>query len=67
MAVRIGGDAGPEPDRLVAGGPKAVAERLAGFVADGFTCLNFWLSGDRADQRERLAREVLPAVRDLAT
>ena len=67
VAVRVGGDAGPEPDRLVAGEPKAVAERLAGFVADGFTCLNFWLSGDRADQRERLAREVLPAVRDLAT
>ena len=67
VSVRVGGDPGPDPDRLVTGGPGAVAERLAGFVADGFTCLNFWLSGDRADQRERLASEVLPAVRDLAT
>lgn len=67
MSVRVGGDPGSDPDRLVAGEPDAVAERLAGFVADGFTCLNFSLSGDRNEQRERVAREVLPAVRDLAT
>ena len=67
VSVRVGGDPGPDPDRLVAGEPGEVAERLAGLVADGFTCLNFWLSGDRNEQRERLASEVLPAVRDLAT
>jgi probable F420-dependent oxidoreductase len=66
VSVRVGGDPAPDPDRLVAGEAGAVAERLAGLVADGFTFLNLWLSGDRAEQRERLAREVLPAVRELS-
>ena len=51
---------------MVAGEPDALAERLASLMADGFTCLNFWFSGDRAEQRERLANDVLPAVRELA-
>jgi hypothetical protein len=36
VSVRVGGDPGSDPDRLVAGEPGAVTERLAGFVADGF-------------------------------
>jgi hypothetical protein len=43
-----------------------VAERLAGLASDGFTRFNFWLSGDRAEQRERLVNDMLPAVRELA-
>jgi len=66
VSVRVGGDPATDPDRMVAGEPDAVAERLASLMADGFTCLNFWLSGDRAEQRERLANDVLPAVRELA-
>lgn len=67
VSVRVGGDPAPDPDRMVAGEPPAVAERLAGLASDGFTCFNVWLSGDRAEQRERLANEVLPAVRKLAS
>jgi len=66
MSVRVGGDLPPDPDRMVAGEPGAVAERLAGLAADGFTCFNVWLSGDRWEQRERLAKDVVPAVRELA-
>jgi alkanesulfonate monooxygenase SsuD/methylene tetrahydromethanopterin reductase-like flavin-dependent oxidoreductase (luciferase family) len=51
---------------MVAGEPDAVAERLAGLAADGFTHFNVWLSGDRWEQRERLAKDVVPAVRELA-
>lgn len=47
----------------VAGGPEEVAETLAGFLRAGFTHLNLSADGDPAEQRERLAAEVLPAVR----
>jgi alkanesulfonate monooxygenase SsuD/methylene tetrahydromethanopterin reductase-like flavin-dependent oxidoreductase (luciferase family) len=51
-------------ESTVVGSAPAVAERLRGFVELGFTGFNFQLSGpDRADQIERLAQEVLPAVR----
>jgi probable F420-dependent oxidoreductase len=66
VSVRVGGDPAPDPDRMVAGEPGAIAERLAGLAADGFSCFNLWLSGDRSEQRERLANDVLPAVRELA-
>jgi alkanesulfonate monooxygenase SsuD/methylene tetrahydromethanopterin reductase-like flavin-dependent oxidoreductase (luciferase family) len=45
---------------LVAGGPEEVARQLAGFVNMGFSLLNLSPAGDGAEQRERLAREVLP-------
>jgi alkanesulfonate monooxygenase SsuD/methylene tetrahydromethanopterin reductase-like flavin-dependent oxidoreductase (luciferase family) len=49
----------------VAGGPEEVAERLAEFLREGFSFLNLSLSpaADGIQQRERLAREVLPILR----
>jgi probable F420-dependent oxidoreductase len=52
----------PNP-RLVTGGPERVAEQLVELVRLGFGTLVFWAWGGEA-QRERLAREVLPMVRD---
>jgi hypothetical protein len=41
-----------------------VAERLLDVVQLGFTAMNFIPAGPgKAEQRERLAREVIPAVR----
>jgi alkanesulfonate monooxygenase SsuD/methylene tetrahydromethanopterin reductase-like flavin-dependent oxidoreductase (luciferase family) len=49
---------------VVSGSPDAVAEQLLGFVKMGFTALNFMPVGAGPDeQAERLAREVIPAVR----
>jgi alkanesulfonate monooxygenase SsuD/methylene tetrahydromethanopterin reductase-like flavin-dependent oxidoreductase (luciferase family) len=49
---------------LVAGTPDVVADQLAGYVRSGFTAFNFKLPGPDPDhQVERLAREVIPAVR----
>jgi len=48
---------------LVAGPPEVVARRLAAFVRGGFTFLNLWPSADTHEQRERLAREVIPILR----
>jgi probable F420-dependent oxidoreductase len=67
VSVRVGGGPPDDPDRMVAGPPDAVAEQLDQLVRMGFTCLNLWLSGDRGEQRERLAREVLPIVREMAS
>jgi alkanesulfonate monooxygenase SsuD/methylene tetrahydromethanopterin reductase-like flavin-dependent oxidoreductase (luciferase family) len=60
VAVRIDERAGEESS-MVAGGPDAVAGRLLDFVRMGFPTLN--LIADGPDQVERLAREVIPAVR----
>jgi probable F420-dependent oxidoreductase len=51
----------PNP-RLVTGGPERVAEQLVEFVRLGFGTLVFWARGG-AEQRARLAEEVLPLVR----
>jgi alkanesulfonate monooxygenase SsuD/methylene tetrahydromethanopterin reductase-like flavin-dependent oxidoreductase (luciferase family) len=49
---------------VVAGPPDAVAERLAGLVRLGFPAMNFLPVGPgTGEQVERLAREVIPAVR----
>ena len=49
---------------VVSGPPDAVAEQLLGFVEMGFTTLNFVVAGPGQDeQAERLAFEVIPAVR----
>ena len=51
-------------DDLVSGPPAAIAERLIGFIGLGFTGFNFLVGGpDRDDQVQRLAEEVIPAVR----
>jgi hypothetical protein len=48
----------------VSGPPAAVIERLESFVELGFSAFNFMLGADGADeQAERLAIEVLPALR----
>jgi hypothetical protein len=49
----------------VAGSAQEVARQLAALVGHGFTLLNVWPTGEAATQRERLAREVFPIVRDL--
>lgn len=48
--------------RVVTGGPGQVAERLVDLCRLGFSVLNIWIRGG-SEQRERLAHEVLPAVR----
>ena len=49
---------------LVAGPPPAVTEQLLAFAAIGFTCFSFTLTGPGTpEQSERLAHEVIPAVR----
>jgi alkanesulfonate monooxygenase SsuD/methylene tetrahydromethanopterin reductase-like flavin-dependent oxidoreductase (luciferase family) len=49
---------------VVAGPAEVVAERLVGLVKLGFTAMNFMPVGPGTDeQAERLAREVVPAVR----
>jgi alkanesulfonate monooxygenase SsuD/methylene tetrahydromethanopterin reductase-like flavin-dependent oxidoreductase (luciferase family) len=49
----------------IAGSPRKVARQLAALARHDFTFLNMWPVGEASVQRERLAREVLPAVRDL--
>jgi alkanesulfonate monooxygenase SsuD/methylene tetrahydromethanopterin reductase-like flavin-dependent oxidoreductase (luciferase family) len=49
----------------VAGSAGKVATQLAAIVRHGFTFVNVWPVGEATMQRVRLAREVLPAVRDL--
>lgn len=51
--------------RVLAGSPDEVARRLTEIAKTGFTCLNLWPRGDRIGGRERLAKEVIPAVRDM--
>lgn len=63
VRVRVGQGPAGDPEREVAGGTEEVLDRLAGLLRMGFTCLNLWLSGDRAEQRELVAREVLPHLR----
>jgi alkanesulfonate monooxygenase SsuD/methylene tetrahydromethanopterin reductase-like flavin-dependent oxidoreductase (luciferase family) len=49
----------------IAGSAEEVARQLADLVRHGFTFLNVWPGGEATRQRERLAREVLPIVREL--
>jgi len=49
----------------IAGSAQEVARQLADVARHGFTFLNLWPVGGAATQRKRLAREVLPIVRDL--
>jgi alkanesulfonate monooxygenase SsuD/methylene tetrahydromethanopterin reductase-like flavin-dependent oxidoreductase (luciferase family) len=63
--VRVG-DRSDDPTFL-AGEPDAIADRLLGFVDLGFSAFNLSVSGPApAEQLERLAREVVPAVRGAA-
>ena len=52
---------------VVSGSPGTVIDRLLDFVGFGFAGMNFMpVGGDEAEQAERLAREVIPAVRSAA-
>ena len=64
VEVRIDGAADDEPS-VISGSADEVAERLAGFLGLGFSALNFMppLGPEYGEQVERLASEVIPAVR----
>jgi alkanesulfonate monooxygenase SsuD/methylene tetrahydromethanopterin reductase-like flavin-dependent oxidoreductase (luciferase family) len=63
VEARVDGGSEAEPT-VVSGTAEEVAEKLAGFVGLGFSGFNFMLMGaDAAEQAERLAAEVVPAVR----
>jgi probable F420-dependent oxidoreductase len=66
IGVRVDEQATPRPGRTVSGGPDQVADALTGFARIGFTVFNLWPVGEAAEQMERLAHEVVPAVRDAA-
>jgi alkanesulfonate monooxygenase SsuD/methylene tetrahydromethanopterin reductase-like flavin-dependent oxidoreductase (luciferase family) len=64
LGVRLGERPTDDPS-VVSGSTEAVADRLAGFVAAGFTTLNLIPVGPgRGEQTERLAAEVVPRVRE---
>jgi alkanesulfonate monooxygenase SsuD/methylene tetrahydromethanopterin reductase-like flavin-dependent oxidoreductase (luciferase family) len=61
--AQVDEQAKPGPS-LVAGSPAQVTGQLLSFVKLGFTAFNFTLAGPGTrEQAERLAREVIPAVR----
>jgi len=63
IQIRVDERAGTSPS-VVSGPPAAVAEQLIGFVKLGFTALSLAPDGPAHDeQAERLAREVIPAVK----
>ena len=63
LQVRVDERAAADP-LVVSGPPGEVVERLAGFVELGFDAFSFLPVGpDEHEQAERLAREVLPALR----
>ncbi|MFN2589809.1 MAG: LLM class flavin-dependent oxidoreductase [Actinomycetota bacterium] len=63
--VRVDDTNGHDPT-VVAGSPQRVAERLSEFARLGFTAFNFCPVGpDAEEQAERLASEVIPAVRSV--
>jgi probable F420-dependent oxidoreductase len=63
VGVRVDERAEARPDEVV-GSPEAVAERLLGFLELGFTALSLIPMGPgQREQAERLASEVVPALR----
>lgn len=63
VQIRVDERAGTSAS-MVSGPPAAVAEELIGFVKLGFTALSLTPDGPgHGEQAERLAREVIPAVR----
>lgn len=66
LGIRVDERAEPRSD-VVSGPPAAVVDRLAGFVALGFTALNLIPAGpDAPEQAHRIATEIIPAVRSVA-
>ena len=68
VEVRIDGRPGDDPS-VVSGTADEVAEQLAGFLELGFSALSFMppTGPEYAEQVERIAREVIPAVRQAST
>lgn len=62
VAVRVDEHAEPR-QHVVAGSAEKVATELAALAMAGVTFINVWPAGDAAEQRERIAKEVIPAVR----
>jgi alkanesulfonate monooxygenase SsuD/methylene tetrahydromethanopterin reductase-like flavin-dependent oxidoreductase (luciferase family) len=63
VQIRVDERALPSPG-IVTGPPGVVAEELIGFVELGFTALSLTPVGeDRREQVERIAKEIMPAVR----
>lgn len=50
-------------ERALSGEPQELAEKLGALIGKGFNAFNFWILGDKEDQRRRLAGEVFPIVR----
>lgn len=63
VAVRVDPNADPR-EHVIAGPAEKVAEQLITLAAIGITFLNLWPADEAAEQRERLAGEVLPQVRE---
>lgn len=64
MEIRVD-ERADAPPHVVTGSPSAVAEQLVGFTKLGFRAMNFQPRGPgRDEQIERLATEVVPAVRE---
>lgn len=63
MGVRVD-DRAQKRDRVVSGGPDEVVEILTGFARMGVSFFNLWPAGDPPEQRERLAKEIVPALRE---
>ena len=63
LVIRVDEGAAPDPS-VVSGTAEEVVEQLLGFARLGFTAFNFMPTGPgEQEQAERLAVEVLPAVR----
>jgi len=65
MGVRVD-ERAQKRDRVVIGGPDEVVDTLTGFARIGVTFFNLWPAGDPPEQRERLVKEVVSALREAA-
>jgi alkanesulfonate monooxygenase SsuD/methylene tetrahydromethanopterin reductase-like flavin-dependent oxidoreductase (luciferase family) len=66
LQIRLEDRPGSHPE-MVSGPPDAVAERLLEFAGMGFRTLNLIIAGPGDDEQlQRIAREVIPAVRSAA-
>jgi alkanesulfonate monooxygenase SsuD/methylene tetrahydromethanopterin reductase-like flavin-dependent oxidoreductase (luciferase family) len=64
LEIRVD-ESGGQPSGGLSGTPDVIVDRLIDFRRMGFSAFNVVAGGpDRAEQIERLASEVLPAVRD---
>jgi alkanesulfonate monooxygenase SsuD/methylene tetrahydromethanopterin reductase-like flavin-dependent oxidoreductase (luciferase family) len=62
VGVRVDESAEARPG-MIAGSPQHVIDELGALAKNGVTFLVLWAAGDQAEQRERLAGEVIPALR----